>query len=269
MKQKFKKIDQWNSKELSTELFNNRYLKRNKPVVIKNIFDDYPKLSEWTLDFLEQKLVDKVVKVYVSADGHFGLDKKKDGSIGEAQYLKFSDFCKLLKNNGMHYYLPQTSILHELPELTDYIEVPKYLSKKTVFPNIWVGEANNITPLHFDLANNLYMQVFGTKKIILFSPYDFFYLYANSWKTKVAHTSRINALQMDYQNFIKSRKSKPYEIILNPGDMLFMPAFWWHCVISLSITISINNWFEPLFYQKMVPGFFHMNLSKYYNKLFP
>ncbi len=38
-----------------------------------------------------------------------------------------------------------------------------------------------------------------------------------------------------------------YDIILEPGDVLFVPKHWWHFVTSLdSITISVNSWLEQV-----------------------
>ena len=33
-------------------------------------------------------------------------------------------------------------------------------------------------------------------------------------------------------------------MILEPGDVLFVPRQWWHFVKSLDTTISVNTWIE-------------------------
>lgn len=34
------------------------------------------------------------------------------------------------------------------------------------------------------------------------------------------------------------------KVILEPGDVLFVPKKWWHYVESLETSISINTWIE-------------------------
>lgn len=33
-----------------------------------------------------------------------------------------------------------------------------------------------------------------------------------------------------------------YEVVLNPGDILIVPANWWHYVENLNTSLTINTW---------------------------
>jgi len=41
------------------------------------------------------------------------------------------------------------------------------------------------------------------------------------------------------------------EIILSPGDVLFVPHKWWHYVENLTTAISINTWLQTPKYDNM------------------
>ena len=40
--------------------------------------------------------------------------------------------------------------------------------------------------------------------------------------------SQVDLEQPDLQKFPRFGRAKRYELMLEPGDMLFIPAFWWH-----------------------------------------
>lgn len=40
------------------------------------------------------------------------------------------------------------------------------------------------------------------------------------------------------------QKARPYTVILEPGQVLYVPRHWWHFVESLEDSISVNMWIE-------------------------
>lgn len=46
-----------------------------------------------------------------------------------------------------------------------------------------------------------------------------------------------------------------YEVILSPGDILIVPAHWWHYVESLETSLAINTWI-PVVKKKKILKYF-------------
>jgi ribosomal protein L16 Arg81 hydroxylase len=45
------------------------------------------------------------------------------------------------------------------------------------------------------------------------------------------------------EHFPAFANAKPFDTVLGPGDVLFIPRGWWHYVRSLTPSFSVNFWF--------------------------
>jgi hypothetical protein len=112
-------------------------------------------------------------------------------------------------------------------------DVFEWTSGRT-FWALYAGPEGTLSPLHFDFwETHAYLaQIKGTKRVMLFSPKDSEFLYGG----------RVNPEQPDLACFPLFDRATAYEGTIEPGDVVFMPAGWWHCVRALekSITVSHN-----------------------------
>jgi len=107
-----------------------------------------------------------------------------------------------------------------------------------------VGMKGVFTPAHFDEAHNFFAQICGRKRFVLFSPAQFPNLYVYPYHHPADRQVQVDLDRPDYDKFPKYRDAKPIVTVLDPGDVLYLPPYWFHHVISLEDTISINFWFE-------------------------
>lgn len=89
--------------------------------------------------------------------------------------------------------------------------------------------------------DNLLIQVTGQKKIRLWAPNEEPNLYVKGSSSEVIDIDHPDPIQ-----FPKFSKTRWIEITLNPGQMLFIPALWFHNVRSESFSVSINVFFHHL-----------------------
>jgi hypothetical protein len=111
------------------------------------------------------------------------------------------------------------------------------------FPLLWLGSAQSqykaVTGLHCDCVHGFLCHVFGKKKVLLYSPdqeefvYPFraFNMYRSCWTGPDV---------LDYDRYPLFRQARPIEVILNPGDVLFIPFGWFHCIFALDAVMSIS-----------------------------
>ena len=124
-------------------------------------------------------------------------------------------------------------------------------------PNLWVCPGSHITPLHYDPLDGTLIQIHGEKRIVLFAPSQTYNLYPLSLFNYLKHGLKLRAnysqVYPENPDFVKFPKFKKalsyrYEVILKQGEILFIPAGWWHEVTSLGdgVVCSINRFWHVL-----------------------
>ena len=157
------------------------------------------------------------------------------------------------------YYLTARNEFFKIPEarslLDDMVIFPEYLNPKENWMFLWYGPKGTYTPVHHDSMNIFMAQVKGRKSIKLAPAAEMDLVY-NHWGVY----SHVDFENPDYNLFPKLRDATILDVMLNPGEVLFLPAGWWHSVRSLDMSITVtfmnfiyNNRFEWV----------HPNVSNY------
>ena len=104
-----------------------------------------------------------------------------------------------------------------------------------------------MTPLHFDSYDNLFAQVVGTKYVRLYAPSETPKLYAHGAEEgglcAQGNVSEVEVEAPDLARHPRFAEAAYEEVVLRPGELLFIPAGTWHYVRSLSTSWSISFWF--------------------------
>ena len=140
---------------------------------------------------------------------------------------------------GVHDLPPYLGNL-ELRELNRLCHWPAYFDKIGP-PRYWLGPAGTVTPLHCDYDDNLFAQVWGSKRIILSPPHHDEFLYPRE-ANAILFGSPFDPEAPDYERFPLARQATMITCLVEPGDMLYVPAGWYHQVRSLSFSLSSNRW---------------------------
>lgn len=108
-------------------------------------------------------------------------------------------------------------------------------------PRFWIGPARTVTPLHCDYDDNIFAQLWGTKRIFLAPPHHDAFLYTRE-ANPLLFGSPFDPEAPDFEAFPLARQAALVEIVVEPGDMLYVPAGWYHQVRALSFSLSSNRW---------------------------
>ncbi len=132
----------------------------------------------------------------------------------------------------------------ELRALNQYCHWPAWFPRPGP-PRFWLGPAGTVTPLHADYDDNLFVQIWGTKRIFLAPPHHDEFLYPAE-ANPLLYGSPFDPEAPDFARFPLARRATLLELVVGPGDALYVPAGWYHQVRSLSFSLSSNRWSRTL-----------------------
>jgi len=245
----------WDSQaveRIDAKAFSLERLQQQTPAVIVGAMTDWRAVGAWSPEYLASVLRDREVTIAVSKNHKYDYNAAKTAFEPLTQFrreaMAFSEFIAKLLNSkatGEHYYLMQRPIVEDFPELVADIRRPSWIEGRKVDVNLWVGSADNVTQLHFDRDENFLAEVYGSKHIRLFDPGQSGFLYPYPKDSVMYYLSFVDCDNPDFDTYPELRKARPWECVLEPGEILYLPARWWHQVRSLEHAISVNFWWEP------------------------
>jgi hypothetical protein len=146
--------------------------------------------------------------------------------------MKFGDYLQQVKDGPLALRIFLFNIFQHAPALVNDFVWPDQLMKGFVkkYPMLFVGGEGAITHMHFDIdmSHILHTQFIGKKRVLLFPHEEQFKLYRKPWEVLSMADYTHYFDNFDYEKFPAARLAKGYEVILEHGDTLFMPAGYWH-----------------------------------------
>jgi hypothetical protein len=144
-------------------------------------------------------------------------------------------------------------------------ELPKDAAPPLV--SVWIGN-RTVAATHYDMSNNLACCLVGRRRFTLFPPHQVANLYPGPLEPtpggQVVSMVDLRAPDLDrYPRFADALAAA--EIAdLEPGDVLFYPALWWHNVEALDgFNVMVNYWWNatPSFADSPMTTLLHAMLS--------
>ena len=97
---------------------------------------------------------------------------------------------------------------------------------------LWFGPAGTITALHHDTSNILFCQIYGRKRLRIAPP-------DNPLLLPLARGLYSHLDPRDPAPEHVEAAASMFDVVVEPGDALFIPVGWWHHVEALDVSISL------------------------------
>lgn len=229
----------------SVEEFTERYLRRERPVIIRGGVKDWPPSHKWTLDYLKATCGACRMKIGVSPNGDY-LDYAERLNIGvepEIEFAKVIDYIFAPADAERKCRVHQQS-LAKWRALDEDSPPIRYVPRRAFDKNIWMGSPGNVTKTHYDMKDNINVQILGCKEILLFPSTQLDALYPRSaWDYK-SNFSRVEIEAPDLGRYPRFRHATPLRAVLEPGDFIYIPIYWWHQFRTLEASLNVNFWWQ-------------------------
>lgn len=224
------------------EDFYHNYVLKSRPVIITGVADKWDAVAKWNAEYLRSCSEDTRVEIVVSKNQATIARPEKGWQTHRMLDMGLHEFLNTVENSEKlkRYYYLQYQKANIFPGAQNDFAVPDFIPRKAINTRVWVGSGRNITPLHHDTQSNVLTQVRGRKKFTLFSPAESRSFYPFPFYAKSYTLSPVNLKEPDYEKYPRFKKAHPLEGVLEPGEMIFQPVFWWHQVETLSSEMAIS-----------------------------
>jgi hypothetical protein len=216
---------------ISPEEFRAGYYLPMKPLIIKDLAKSWPAYEKWNWEYFRSLVGDKKVGLYnnIKSDAYTPVNTADD-------YKTFGEYIDMVSKGPAAWRIFLFNIFDHAPQLVQDFTWPENLMKGFVkkYPMLFVGGETSITHMHFDidLSHILHTQFVGRKRVLLFPHKEQHKLYRKPWEVlSLADFSNYydpEKSKLNVHDFPATQFAEGYDVTLEHGDTLFMPAGYWH-----------------------------------------
>lgn len=227
-------------RDVPRDEFVERYVKGCRPVVLQGVADDWPAMRRWSPTDLRERFGHLEVDVQVGRNSDALFEQNKAQLRKRMRVAEFVDLVVAGGATNDHYLTANDEMMRRpefLPLLQDIGSMPPICDPELLHTaaSFWFGPAGTRTPLHHDTLMLFHTQVVGRKRWRFVSPLQTPLLY-----NRMGVYSPIDMDAPDHHRYPLLREATVLEVVLEPGDTLFLPLGWWHQVSSLEMSMSFS-----------------------------
>jgi len=247
---------------MDRECFEREIVPKGEPAVFRGLVAEWPAVHagkagpEALARMLQNAATDEPFQAWFAppeVGGRFNYNADLSGFNFERRLATLDQLLDLLLRQRGHekpyaMYAGGIPIPKHLPGLIAGIPVEMLDMTRETLISLWVGNRTHTTT-HWDQSQNLACVVAGRRRFTLFPPEQLKNLYVGPLDFTLAGqpTSLVDIDAPDLETYPRFAEAleKAQRAELGPGDALYIPALWWHDVLSLEDFGSwINFWWR-------------------------
>ncbi len=236
-----------------------------RPTIFRGMAKDWPLVvagrqgADAAIAYLKRFDARRPVVAYAGAPDIHGRFFYRDDWAGlnfEAGRVGLAEFLdRVARHRGdpapPALYMGSTDLDQYLPGLRDENDLslpPPPADHDPPLASIWIGN-RTIAQTHYDMSNNLAVCVAGRRRFTLFPPDQVARLYPGPLEPTPGGqvVSMVDLSAPDHARYPGFAQALAAAQVadLEPGDVLFYPALWWHHVEALEdFNILVNYWWN-------------------------
>jgi jumonji domain-containing protein 7 len=230
--------------QITQQQWSDEYVEKRQPCLIVDGLHDWPALARWSPQYMKTACAHQTIDVQVSHSGKFRyqsdgspLDPSSQYVLTAVPFAVAADWI-IERPSGHAYYISQADILPHKDLLAD-LRLYRPIDRRMV--NLWFGSGDTVTPLHYDAGDNWFAQIFGTKTITLIAPAHTDAVYPVP-SGRTTNLSLVDLDSPDMSQYPRFAEVETCVLSVTAGQLLYLPAFWWHHVRAEGTSISVNQW---------------------------
>jgi hypothetical protein len=247
---------------MDRDRFEREIVPKGEPAVFRGLVGDWPAVEAGKAgpDRLAQLLLDTATDEPFQAwlaepevEGRFNFSADYSGFNFDRRMATLAQVMELLlgqigREKPHCIYAGGIPIQKHMPALLPSIPVPMLDMTRETLISLWVGNRTH-TRTHWDQSSNLACVVAGRRRFTLFPPAQLKNLYVGPLDFTLAGqpTSLVDVDTPNletYPRFAEALK-QAMRAELGPGDAVYIPALWWHDILSLEdFGTLINFWWR-------------------------
>jgi hypothetical protein len=220
--------------------FIERYVRGCRPLVLTGHTRDWPAMRRWSPDDLKARFGHLDVDIQAERQANPRYEEDKALHRRSVRLAVFVDQV-LAGGETKDYYLTANNEALRRPDFAPLLEdvgtLPPCCDRAELAErsSFWFGPAGTVTPLHHDTLMLFHTQVVGRKRWRLISPLQGQRLYNTN-----GVFSPIDLDAIDLRQFPLFEGVRVLEVVVWPGETIFLPLGWWHQVRSLDVSLSFS-----------------------------
>ena len=214
---------------------NNKAELIKKPLVFRGVAKDWPCVKNWDKQFFREKYSDTTVPLVDYIPGI----RESEGSYSKINFAQYFEEIE----KGTDIYLSFSRLLDNNPVLLEDLDLNWLRQFQSGLCNgeqtfFFMGEEGTKTDMHNGFTHTIFIQINGRKKWTVYAPNERFFL--DPVAARFTHYySHANPHDENDPRYPLLKYAQKYELILEPGDVLWFPSLFWHYVENITPNIGV------------------------------